>query len=68
MRVKFEPLRAELLSRVVLTLAAACFAAGLNIEHCLVQVDPLFEDERPEERHPVWHLRVHALGIYGQVA
>lgn len=50
---EIRALRAELLSRVVLTLAAACFAAGLNIERCLVQVDPLFEDERPEEGHPV---------------
>ncbi len=50
---EIRELRAELLSRVVLTLAAACFAAGLNIERCLVQVDPLFEDERPEERLPV---------------
>lgn len=50
---EIRALRAELLSRVVLTLAAACFAAGLNIERCLVQVDPLFEDERPEKRLPI---------------
>lgn len=50
---EIRALRAELLSRVVLTLAAACFAAGLNIERCLVQVDPLFEDEQPEERLPI---------------
>ena len=46
-------LRAEFLSRVVLTLAAACFVAGLNIERCLVQIDPLLEGERSEERPPV---------------
>lgn len=46
-------LRAELLSRVVLTLAAACFVAGLNIERCLVQVDPLPEDEQSEKMSPV---------------
>ena len=50
---EIRELRAELLSRVVLTLAAACFAAGLNIERCLVQVDPLFEDEQPEKRLPI---------------
>lgn len=50
---EIKTLRAEFVARVALTLAAACFAAGFNIERCLVQVDPLDDEGWPEEQSPI---------------